>query len=229
LLTIVLFDLDQTLLRTGGAGVLAMNRAFRELFGIADALADIPYAGRTDPSIFRQALLQHGIDGDFPQLLAHFKERYVWHLERTLWETQGQVLPGIPELLAALGQRPQVALGLATGNFREGARLKLRRYGLEGHFPQGAYGDDAEDRAELVALAARRAAQGREPDRVLVVGDTPLDIAAAQACRFTPVGVATGYYSQEELRQAGAALVFPDLGDWQGALSLLLAAAGTAP
>ena len=206
-----------------------MNRAFQEMFGVADALADIPYAGRTDPSILRDALRRHGIDGDFQQILAAFKERYVWHLERTLWETEGQVLPGVPPLLAALRQRPDVALGLATGNFREGARLKLRRYGLDEHFRHGAYGDDAEDRAELVALAARRAAQGQEPGRVLVVGDTPLDVAAALACRFTPVGVATGYYSTDDLRRAGAAVVFPDLSDWQGALSLLLAEAGPVP
>ncbi|HXG41971.1 MAG TPA: HAD hydrolase-like protein [Dehalococcoidia bacterium] len=218
----MLFDLDQTLLRTGGAGVLAMNRAFQEMFGIADALADIPYAGRTDPSILRDALRKHGIDGDFERIVAEFKERYVRHLERTLWETQGHVLPGIPHLLAALSSRRDVALGLATGNFREGAQLKLRRYGLDGHFRHGAYGDDAEDRAELVALAAHRTAQGEEPARVLVVGDTPLDVAAALACGFVPVGVATGYYSQDDLRQAGAALVFPDLSDWQRALSLLL-------
>jgi phosphoglycolate phosphatase len=221
-LNVVLFDLDQTLLRTGGAGVLAMNRAFQEMFGIADALADIPYAGRTDPSILRDALRKHGIDGDFRRIVAEFKERYVWHLERTLWETQGQVLPGIPELLSALHLREDVTLGLATGNFREGAQLKLRRYGLDGHFQSGAFGDDAEDRAQLVALAARRAARGREPARVLVVGDTPLDVAAALACGFVPVGVATGYYSQDDLRQAGASLVFPDFSDWQRALSLLL-------
>ncbi len=225
MLSVVLFDLDQTLLRTGGAGVIAMNRAFQELFGVADALSGIRYAGRTDPSIFREALSRHGIDGDFEELLASFKQRYLWHLERTLWETEGHVLPGIPELLAALQQQPNVALGLATGNFREGARLKLRRYGLDRHLQHGAFGDDSEDRAELVALAARRTAQGQEPWRVLVVGDTPLDIEAALTCGYMPVGVATGYYSEDDLRAAGAVITFPNFGDWQRALPLLLAAA----
>jgi len=222
-LTVVLFDLDETLLRTGGAGVLAMERAFFELFGVPRAMEGLPYAGRLDPQIVAEALARHGIDGDREALLAAFKERYLQHLRQTLWERQGQVMPGIPQILSALQEREDVALGLATGNFREAAFLKLQRYGLDGFFRTGAFGEDAPERAMLVALAARRTAGGGRPDRVLVVGDTPRDVEAALACGFSPVGVATGRYSEEELRAAGAHITFPHLGEWRRALSLLLA------
>jgi phosphoglycolate phosphatase-like HAD superfamily hydrolase len=113
-------------------------------------------------------------------------------------------------------------VGLATGNFRQAAWLKLQRYGLEGFFREGAFGEDAWERAQLVALAARRVAGPRQWRRVLVVGDTPLDVAAALASGFVPVGVATGRYGEAELRAAGAHITFPHLGDWQQALKALL-------
>ncbi len=221
-ITVILFDLDETLLRTGGAGVLAMNRAFQELFGIPQAMDGIPYAGRLDPQIVADALAYHGIQGDREALMAAFKERYLHHLQHTLWEREGHVMPGIPQLLAALREQGEVEVGLATGNFRQAAWLKLQRYGLEGFFQEGAFGEDAEERAQLVALAARRVAGPRQWRRVLVVGDTPLDVAAALANGFIPVGVATGRYGEAELRAAGAHITFPDLGNWQEALKALL-------
>jgi len=231
-----LFDVDYTLLYTGGAGLRAMNLAFQELYGLADGFRGIPFAGRTDIALFRDALARQGLlDGTFPRQLARFRTLYHRHLARTLKETQGQVLPGVQELLAALRGRGAY-LGLATGNFRRGALLKLRHYGLEGYFlyspdgaagpagaapPRpllaGAFGDDAEERERIVALAARRLARrARRPlqeCRLYVVGDTPEDIAAARASGATAVAVATGKHSLQELSQAGADLLFPTLAE----------------
>lgn len=219
---VVLFDLDETLLRTGGAGVLAMNRAFEDLFGIANALDGIPYAGRMDPQILSDALAKHGIRDATGPILSRLKERYLEHLRQTLWEREGHVMPGVPQLLQALLAQPEVAVGLATGNFREAAWLKLQRYGLNSFFAEGAFGEDAPDRAQLVALAAQRVAKDRVPQRTIVVGDTPRDVEAALACGFWAVGVATGRYSQEELKAVGAHLTFPHLGDWERAFNAFL-------
>jgi len=117
------------------------------------------------------------------------------------------VLPGVPELLAGLQATPEASLGLATGNFREAARLKLGRFGLYDLFLAGGYADDSEDRAELVAVAIERLAEasgGHGPREVYVIGDTPLDIAAAQANGARSVAVATGFFTVDELAAAGA-------------------------
>lgn len=213
---IVLFDIDNTLLFTGGAGMRAMALAFRELFGVEDGFAGIPYAGRTDIAILRDALARHGLlDSRFEQRLSSFRERYHHHLANTLPQTQGQVMPGVPELLDALRAMPNVFLGLATGNFRRAAFMKLAHYRLAQFFNDGAFGDDAEERAALVALAVERVAaaagQARRWCRAYMIGDTPLDVAAAREAGIQAVGVATGSYSLQELEQAGADLVLPDL------------------
>lgn len=220
---LLLFDIDNTLLQTGGAGGKAMTIAFRELFGVEDGFARVEFDGRTDRYIFAEALRQHGIRGDVPALLRKFRARYHAHLPRTLRETQGRLMPGIPELLEALGGRPDVRLGLATGNFRRGGYLKLAHYGLERFFPDGAFGDDSEDRAEIVRRALERLAADVPRGEVLVVGDTPYDIAGALDNGVRAVGVATGRNSVEELRACGAHLVFPDFSDWRRAVELLLA------
>jgi len=239
-----LFDIDNTLLYTGGAGSRAMDIAFERLHGVAKAFADISLAGRTDTAILRDALTLHNLlDGSFSPLLRRFRASYCRHLARTLGESQGQVLPGVQQLLDALGSAGEL-LGLATGNFRRSAFMKLRHYRLDGYFlhspegsaatgpaaPQrlalaGAFGDDAEERARIVALAARRLARraGRPLSgcRLYVVGDTPGDIAAATANGACAIGVATGSYSCADLTGAGAHLVLPDLGDKAGVLAAL--------
>ena len=203
-----------------------MNLAFAQLYGIEEGFAGIETTGRTDTAIFREAMSVHGLDGQFPVLLARFQEVYYEILPRTLAEAQGCALPGVRELLEGLRAAPGAFLGLATGNFREAARLKLDQFGLYDFFLAGGYGDDSENRAEVVTVAIERLAEasgGHGPREVYVIGDTPLDIAAAQANGARSVAVATGFFTADQLRDAGAGLVFPDFSSWQAVLDALLA------
>jgi phosphoglycolate phosphatase-like HAD superfamily hydrolase len=220
-----LFDVDKTLVDSRGAGGRAMNLAFAQLFGIDEGFAGIGFTGRTDTAIFRDAVGVHGLDGEFPALLARFQKTYYSILPRTLAEVQAHVRPGVHELLAGIQAAPGAFLGLATGNFRQAARLKLEPFGLCDFFPAGGYADDSEDRAELVAIAIERLAEasgGPGPREVYVIGDTPLDIAAAEANGARSVAVATGFFTVDELTAAGAGLVFPDFSSWQAVLDALL-------
>ena len=225
---LVLFDIDGTLVLTGGAGIRAMNRACEELVGHPDALAGIPVAGRTDRIILTDVVARagHALDDG---LLERLRDRYISHLRDEIerpgrtqsFESLGPrggvkaVMPGIRELLDVLEQRDDVFLGLLTGNFQAGARIKLEHFDLWRYFRCGAYGDDAADRNELVPFALERARRCGLPDlapeHILVVGDTPHDVACARAVGATPVGVATGGFTVEQLRDSGADIVFRDL------------------
>ena len=224
---LVLFDIDGTLVLTGGAGLRALNRACEELVGHADALAGVPLAGRTDRIIIHDAMAGIGRELD-EDLFEALKARYVTHLAREIDQpgrgTKG-VMPGVRELLETLHRRDDVLQGLLTGNFEDGARIKLGHFGLWQYFRCGAFGDDAADRNALVPFALQRArACGLtdvSPDRILVVGDTPHDVACAQAVGAVPVGVATGGFTAEQLRDTGAAVVFQDLRDTDAFLQLL--------
>jgi phosphoglycolate phosphatase len=220
-----LFDVDKTLVDSHGAGGRAMTAAFAQLFGIDDGFAGIGFAGRTDTAIFRDAVGVHSLDGEFPALLARFQQTYYTTLPRTLAEVQAHALPGVREVLEGLQAAPGAFLGLATGNFREAARLKLERFGLYDFFLTGGYADDSEDRAEIVAIAINRLAEAsgvHGPREVYIIGDTPLDIAAAKANGARSVAVATGFSTVGELTAAGAGVVFPDFSSWQAVLDALL-------
>ena len=216
---VLLFDIDGTLVLTGRAGVRAMNRACQEVIGHSDALDGVAVAGRTDWIILHDALraIGHEMDED---LFARLRDAYVTLLrEEILLPGEGikAVLPGVAGLLDALRARPDVFLALLTGNFEEGARIKLEHFDLWRYFKCGAFGDDAADRNALVPFALDRArACGLDaiaPEDVFVVGDTPHDVACARAVGAVPVGVATGSFSVADLRGSGADIVFPDLGD----------------
>jgi len=221
---VLLFDIDNTLLWSGGAGTGAMNAAFRDMFGIDNGFARVEFSGRTDRSIFLEGLRQHSIQGDEEGYLQEFARRYYGLLPEALRRKQGRLMPGFPQLLEALSGRPDVRLGLATGNFSEGARLKLAYYGIDHFFPAGAFGEESEDRADIVRLAKERVADGARPQDVLVIGDTPHDVSSALANGTVAVGVATGRYSVDELRQSGAQVVFEDFSDWRRAAAKLLGA-----
>lgn len=224
---LVLFDIDGTLVLTGGAGVRAMNRACEELIGHSDALDGIPVAGRTDQIILHDALRRIGRDLD-DVLFAALRDRYLHRLQQEI-DRPGLgvkgVMPGVRELLDELHQREDAFLGLLTGNFEAGARIKLGHFDLWKYFRYGAFGDDAADRNELVPFAVARArARGApepKPSDVLVVGDTPHDVACALAAGATPVGVATGGYSADQLRTSGADIVFEDLSETAAFVELL--------
>jgi phosphoglycolate phosphatase-like HAD superfamily hydrolase len=224
---LILFDIDGTLVLTGGAGVRAMNRACVEVVGHETALTGVAVAGRTDWIILHDALRLNGMALD-DRLLDELRTRYVEHLREEI-EYPGKgvkdVMPGIRELLAALHGRDDVALGLLTGNFAEGARIKLEHFDLWRYFPCGAFGDDAPDRNHLVPIAITRAREcgiaDAAPADVVVVGDTPHDISCAQAVGARSVGVATGSFSVDQLQAAGADVVFKDLSETSAFLDLI--------
>jgi phosphoglycolate phosphatase len=224
---LILFDIDGTLALTGRAGMRAMNRACRDIVRDQDALSGVTFAGRTDWSILEDIVRKYGRTLD-RTLLDDLRRRYVEHLIEEI-DRPGtgvkDVMPGIRELLEALQQRDDVAVALLTGNFVEGARIKLEYFDLWKYFPCGAFGGDSPNRNDLVPIAIDRAracgiADVRPAD-VLVVGDTPNDIECARVAGATPVAVATGGYSADQLREAGAEIVFKDLSDTDAFLKLL--------
>ena len=223
---LLLFDIDLTLIRTQGAGGCAMTETALALLGIDDAFAGVEFAGRSDRAIVRDALRRHGCEPhDFEAFLAAFQDDYCPRLERLLGEVAGALLPGVPAILAAAAQQPDVRLGLATGNFRRAAAIKLRHFGLWEHFLDGGFADDGEERADLVAAAIHRLSNGWGPaERVVVFGDSPHDIAAARANGSVAVGVATGASSVDHLLALGADHVFADLSDPESVLATVLPA-----
>lgn len=217
---LLLFDIDGTLVSTGAAGAEAMQRAFADICGITDAFAGIEMSGKTDPAILREALRNHQLE-DHTVPLDAFHARYLPHLRRTLAEPRPQrrLMPGIPALLDLLKPRTDLLLGLLTGNMATGAQLKLESFGIWHYFQLGAYGSDHSDRNALVPIAQQRAhallGQAIPASRVFVIGDTPRDIACAQAHGAQAVAVATGRYATTELQQHHPAYCFTDLSDVQ--------------
>jgi phosphoglycolate phosphatase len=225
--TLVLFDIDGTLVLTGGAGIRAMNLAGRALFGTLDLLDGIPVAGRTDWGILEEALRKIG--GELtPALLAEFRAAYLDYLPtEILARGKGTkaIMPGVSDLLPELKSRDDIFLGLLTGNFEESARIKLEHFDLWQYFDCGAFGSDAADRNALVPVALERARGSGLCDvpaaDVIVIGDTPHDVACATAVGATPIGVATGSYTVEQLREAGAVIVLKDLSDTTGVIRII--------
>ena len=224
---LVLFDIDGTLVLTGGAGIRAMNRAGEAVLGIPNLLDGIPVAGRTDWIILHDALKKSGHDLD-EDLFARMRDAHHEYLrEEILLPGDGvkDVMPGIRTLLPRLQSRDDIALGLLTGNFEEAARIKLGHFDLWDFFRCGAFGDDAADRNHLVPFAVDRARGLGMGDfdyaDVVVIGDTPSDVACARAVGAVPVAVATGTYSIDALRETGATIVLDDLSDTDGFVRMI--------
>ena len=223
---LVLFDIDGTLLVSGGAGLRAMDRTFQEVFEITGGFDGIPMPGRTDAAILDEAMRRHGLDTD-PTVVEEFNQRYNDRLvEEIQYPGLGKgVMPGARELLDLLTARHDVVVGLLTGNLASAARIKLDHFGLGGYFSYGAYGSDAPERNNLLPIAVSRArAQGavmRSVRDVLVVGDTPLDVACAAAAGAKMAAVATGQFDETALKASGAEVVLSDLRDTTPFLGLL--------
>lgn len=218
---VFLFDIDNTLLYTRGAGSHAMNVAFQELFGVPDGFASIEFSGRTDRWILQSGLQEHGVEGDFDSHFAPFTERYYEVLPESIASRDGYLMPGFPELLGALRDSGAV-LGLATGNFSRAARIKLSHFGIESYFAGGGFGEESLERCDVVAAAIRNVANGTAGEDIIVVGDTPHDVTSALQNGVIAVGVATGTFSTEALSAAGAHAVFPDLADWRASAARLM-------
>ncbi|MCK4871513.1 MAG: haloacid dehalogenase-like hydrolase [Phycisphaerales bacterium] len=224
---LVLFDIDATLLMTYGAGVRAMEAAGREMYGPSFALDDIGFAGGLDPLIWNDlAVANHVADpqGDLPRFIEVYHAKLVAGLDEDEVST---LLPGALDLVEALAAEPDVTLGLLTGNFEITGRLKVARTGMSlSHFQVFAWGTDGTDRSDLppVAMARYQKLHGRpiDPSLVTIIGDTPHDVRCAleNGCRV--LAVATGYFSADELRAAGAHHVVEDLSDTQAIVRWLL-------
>jgi phosphoglycolate phosphatase-like HAD superfamily hydrolase len=212
--TVLLFDIDGTLLSAGGAGRRALERAFAGRCGTATPLHDVRFNGMTDPGIVRAGLERLGRPVD-AVLVTGILEDYVALLGDELERAQTLVHPGVGDLLDALADARHVAVGVGTGNLRAGAHLKLARAGLDRHFAFGGFGSDHEDRAELLRIGAARGAArlgvALDRCRLVVIGDTPLDVAAASAIGATALAVTTGGCARDELAGAGATWTFTDL------------------
>jgi phosphoglycolate phosphatase-like HAD superfamily hydrolase len=205
MLRLVLFDIDGTLIRSGGAGEKAFARVAETEFGVANGTARLHFAGRTDPSIVRDFFQQHGLAAS-AENFQRFFDCYVFHLDHLLHQLDGQVLPGVQRMLGELQALPEPpVLDLLTGNIRLGAQLKLRRYQLWQHFQTGGFGDDDEDRNQIAVVARDRGNKllGRElgGEEILVIGDTPRDIECGRAIGARVLAVATGSYTVEQLQQ----------------------------
>ncbi len=214
--TVVLFDIDGTLVTCGGAGRAAMERAFADEVGRADVL-DFSFGGMTDRAIARDGLARAGVEASVAAIDGLIA-RYLGHLEATVPGAERyRVLAGVVRLLDRLAPLAHVALGLGTGNVERGARIKLARGALWERFAFGGFGSDAEDRGELLACGARRGASrlgvSVEAARVIVIGDTPRDVAAARAISAEVIAVATGGFTRADLEPHAPDLLVEQLTD----------------
>jgi phosphoglycolate phosphatase-like HAD superfamily hydrolase len=208
---LILFDIDSTLINSGGAGLAALKLTSEKRLGVAENLEGIEVAGRTDSGIVRQILPKHGIEPTKENVWA-FLDDYVELLALQLPKCNGHVLPGIRKLLVWIETQPHLTLGLLTGNVARGAQLKLEHYQLWKHFPFGAFADDHHDRNELGAVACRRALEHTawqfSPSFVDIIGDTEHDVACGRAIGARTVAVATGSRSREKLAASKPDFIF---------------------
>lgn len=213
---ICLFDIDGTLISSGGAGRAALEKALASEFGIEHTIDRMLLSGRTDRAIIHDLFVLHGI-AETLENRRRLAEGYLHHLPACLKRAPGKVLPGVLELLGRLSQRGDTALGLLTGNIRQGARVKLGFFGLDGYFALGGYGDEHHDRDDVArsALVEVRQRLGEKVrlDQVWVIGDTPLDIRCARCIGARSVAVATGWHDRKELALHRPDVLVEDLHD----------------
>ena len=218
---LILFDIDGTLIHAAGAGRIALTQALATEFGVAEPIFEVGLAGRTDRAIASEALKHNGLeddDGSFDRYLgAYFRK-----LPEVLQNTGGRVLPGVVDLLVALRSRPEVALGLLTGNAEKSAWIKLQHFGLDHFFFGGAFGDHYPDRNDVARSAQRNFAEHLDPSGVVwVVGDTPADIRCARAIGARAIAVSAGFSDSAELEAAEPDVLLEDLRDVEGFLGRL--------
>lgn len=208
---VLLFDIDGTLIRSGGAGKYSMEAALQQAFGVREIRDRVSYSGRTDRAIVNDLLLLHEIPPtpDNCQLLL---STYLSHLPAALANRPGEVLPGIVETLKR--QHPDIAVGLLTGNVKAGADIKLRHYQLDHFFAFGGFADDVYHRDDVAKRAFQQAEEHLKrrlnPEDVWVIGDTPADVQCARAIGAKAIAVQTGWHTPEELAASQPDYNFPD-------------------
>ncbi len=214
---LLLFDIDGTLIDTGGAGSRALNISFKELFSIDNAFEGIKMAGKTDIQIMKEGLQRHYIPIN-QDIIFKISDTYIKNLSIEMRNNNRHLKPCVKDILDFLSyHKRDYALGLLTGNIERGARIKLNPFGLNQYFPSGAFGDDNEDRNKLLPFAVERynkifGTNIRFKD-CIIIGDTPLDVHCAKPYGAKTIAVATGPYSYENLLKTGADFVMKDLSD----------------
>lgn len=222
---LLLFDIDGTLITSGGAGEGALVDAMTSQFGVIEDLAGITLAGATDALIARTLLEKHGLPVTAKNVTA-LMDAYLQHLAGRMPRHAGRILPGIVELLQRLKTEPDCVVALLTGNLVRGAEIKLTHYGVWEYFEFGAFADDHHDRNELGHFARQRALEIRgidfPPEAIYVIGDTPRDIECGRAIGAVTVAIATGHYSLVQLQEHQPDFLFEDLSDTDAVFSALL-------
>lgn len=226
--TLVLFDIDKTLLRSKfrpSTQRKAFSTALKEVYGLDVNIDLVEHRGMTDQQILIEILKLHGFsDDEIQEGLPECMQRMEEFFRENMPAEELEILEGVEDLLERL-QKEGIILGIVTGNLRGIAEKKLTELGLWEYFKTGAFGSDSANRAELVRLAVRRAENlGFKPDRIFVVGDTPRDVDAAKRSgikNIKVIAVATGDCSVEELKEAGADFVFENLKDVDAVIKVI--------
>ncbi|QSR85156.1 HAD family hydrolase [Methylacidimicrobium sp. B4] len=221
---IILWDIDGTLLHSGGAGEAAIIRTVRALYGKELALPEIDYRGRTDLLIVRQIFTRFGISWS-EESVARFRNTYLDYLREEISHASGHLFPGVERMLSSIAEIAGWQQGLLTGNFERGARIKLDHFGLGRFFGFGAFGDRWECRNEVARaafdLVRERWGESLSAQQIFLIGDTPHDVLCAQAIGACSIAVATGGYSLSELAGYRPTLLLPDLEQFGPVLSLV--------
>lgn len=216
-MTLLLFDIDGTLVRVNGTGRMAVTKALSSITNCPISTDEVAFSGRTDPAIFEAVLEENGVSRT-EATIDEAIEAYVEAMQSALTQADVEVLPRVQTLLSELKDHPDVHLGLVTGNVEPVAYEKLSVHDLDGYFPVGAFGSDHADRNRLPELAIRRVAQHtghsfQPAEHVIVVGDTVHDIECARAAGARAVAVCTGRYEQNELSRHDPDLLLDSLPD----------------
>jgi phosphoglycolate phosphatase len=215
--TLLLFDIDGTLLQVDDATRQAINKTFGEIFKLKNPQQNVHFAGRTDLGIFKDiavALLGRPFkDGELEQVADRYLELLPGELDRRLF----RIMPGVTQLLPLLAARKDIILGLETGNLEKAAYMKLKRGGFDRYFALGGFGSDSEERAEFVRLAITRARNLNHStiadERIFLIGDSPFDIIAGRKAGIKTIAICTGHADKNTLLAESPTCLFADLSD----------------
>ncbi len=222
----VLFDIDGTILKCHGAGKRSLERAAMDIFGTAGLMDSVDFQGKTDPLILYESLVPAGVGREEIRAnMDRLKDRYLFYLDRLITAANVTLLPGVLPLLRELSANDSAVLGLLTGNFSAGARIKLSAHGLGGYFRFGVFGDDTAVRNEMPAIARERIRGLLGADigfgEMVIIGDTVHDIECGKNAGAVSIAVGTGWTEERELVSMKPDFYFPDLSDKDGVLSAI--------